>query len=202
MRLITFLVLTAIFGDDVASVSITPNAVTGGESATGTVNLSAPAPAGGTSVTFTSNNPSVVVQGVRVAQGQTSATFPIASTPVTANANATVTATVGKTSATTTLTVNAPCVVALVLQLSVTNGVAGDGTLSGTIGLNGTAPSGGITVNLISGGGNIGTVVVAQGKTSDAVKLNLADVTQLKDSTVTAQSGSCTGLAATVRKDL
>jgi len=84
------------------------------------------------------------------------------------------------------------------LKISVTSGVTGSGTLFGTVDLNGPAPSGGTTVNLVSGGGNIGSLVVPQGKASAAVNLNLADLASLKGSAVTAQTGSCTGVAASI----
>jgi hypothetical protein len=93
-------------------------------------------------------------------------------------------------------------VTAVALQLSVTNSVTGEGTLSGTVGLNGAAPSGGTIINLLSGGGNIGIVTVPQGKLNNAVNLNLTDVTQLKDMTVTAQNGACTGVSAPIKKDI
>jgi trimeric autotransporter adhesin len=188
----------------IASISITPNALTGGESASGVVNLMSPAPTGGATLTLSSNNPAVVPGGssLQIPQGQLAATFPVSTSPVPTNVNATITATLGAASASTTLTVNAPCISGFTVQLSITNGVTGTGTLSGTIALNGPAPSGGTTVNLISGGGNIGTIVVPQGKSGDAVNLNLTDVTQIQETTVTAQTGSCAAVSAPVKKDL
>lgn len=76
------------------SMSITPATVTGGTNATGKVFLSAPAPAGGISVTLATHNASVArAPGiVSVPGGQTSASFTITTFPVTTNTSATITA--------------------------------------------------------------------------------------------------------------
>ena len=168
----------------------------------GTVNLAAPAPVHGVAVTVTSNNPAVNGGGpVEIPEGQLTGTFSVATTPVAASTNVTLTAAVGQSAATTTLTLNPPCVAATDLKLLITNGATGNGTLSGTVGLNGMAPSGGTTVNLLSGGGPIAAILVPQGKQSAAVNLNLADTTQIKDMTVTAQTGACPVLSVAVQKD-
>jgi hypothetical protein len=76
------------------SMSIAPTSVSGGTNATGTVFLSAPAPAGGISVTLSTNNASVArAPGiVTVPGGQTSASFAITTFAVTANTTVTITA--------------------------------------------------------------------------------------------------------------
>jgi hypothetical protein len=76
------------------SMSITPTSVTGGTNATGTVFLSAPAPAGGISVTLSTNNASAAQAPgiVSVPGGQTSASFAITTFAVTANTTVTITA--------------------------------------------------------------------------------------------------------------
>jgi hypothetical protein len=75
-------------------MSITPASVTGGTNATGTVFLSAPAPAGGISITLSTNNASAArAPGiVTVPGGQTSASFTITTFAVTANTTVTITA--------------------------------------------------------------------------------------------------------------
>jgi hypothetical protein len=76
------------------SMTISPTTVRGGTSATGTVFLSAPAPAGGISVTLATSNASVVrVPGiVSVAGGQTSASFTVTTFAVANNTLVTITA--------------------------------------------------------------------------------------------------------------
>jgi hypothetical protein len=75
-------------------MSIIPNRVRGGTNATGTVFLSAPAPAGGISVTLATSNFSVArVPGiVTVPAGQTSADFTVTTFPVGNNTTVTITA--------------------------------------------------------------------------------------------------------------
>jgi hypothetical protein len=76
------------------SMSITPTSVTGGTNATGTVFLSAPAPAGGISVTLSTSNASAArAPGiVTVPGGQTSANYTITTFAVATNTTATITA--------------------------------------------------------------------------------------------------------------
>src|SRR5438105_3884130 len=75
-------------------MSITPTSVTGGTNATGRVFLSAPAPAGGISVTLSTNNASAAQAPgiVNVPGGQTSASLTITTFAVSANTTATITA--------------------------------------------------------------------------------------------------------------
>ena len=76
------------------SITITPASVSGGTNATGTVFLSAPAPAGGISVTLsTSNAAAATVPGiVSVPGGQTSANFTVTTFAVQTNTSVTITA--------------------------------------------------------------------------------------------------------------
>jgi hypothetical protein len=93
------------------SMTITPASVSGGTNATGTVFLSAPAQAGGISVTLATSNPSVAsVPGiVSVLGGQTSANFTVTTSAVQTNTVATITAFYDTTrSANLTVTAGAP----------------------------------------------------------------------------------------------
>ena len=76
------------------SMSIAPASVTGGTNATGTVFLSAPAPAGGVSVTLSTSNRSVASAPgiVTIPEGQTSATYTLTTFAVSATTSATITA--------------------------------------------------------------------------------------------------------------
>ena len=80
-----------------SGVSLNPTSVTGGGASTGTVTLSAAAPAGGVVVTLSSNPTGVVTvsPSVSVPPGGTTATFTVATTPVTASTTVTISATLG-----------------------------------------------------------------------------------------------------------
>jgi hypothetical protein len=93
------------------SMAITPASVSGGTNATGTVFLSAPAPAGGISVTLATSNANVArAPGiVSVPGGQTSASFTIMTFAVGNNTSVTITAFFDTTvSANLTVTAGAP----------------------------------------------------------------------------------------------
>jgi uncharacterized protein (TIGR03437 family) len=89
------------------ALTLSQSSVTAGASVTGTVTLSAAAPAGGASVTLQSTSTAAQVPAsVTVAAGQTSATFTITTQAVSAAQNVTITASYAGVSKTATLTVN------------------------------------------------------------------------------------------------
>jgi uncharacterized protein (TIGR03437 family) len=85
------------------SVTITPTSVTGGQTATGTVTLSGPAPTGGLDVQVSLNTQASIA--IAVAAGQTSATFQINTVAVTSSTTLTITAALDGVQRTATLTV-------------------------------------------------------------------------------------------------
>ena len=91
-----------------ASLSVSPASVVGGNPATGTATLTTPAPAGGRVVTLSSSPAGVatVPASVTVAQGATSATFPVTTSVVGSPTTATITGSSGGVNRTATLTVN------------------------------------------------------------------------------------------------
>ncbi len=92
-----------------SSLALAPTSVTGGASATGTVTLTAAAPAGGTAVSLTSSNVAVSVPtSVTVPGGQTSASFTATTSSVSTQTLVTVTASTAGASRTATLTLNPP----------------------------------------------------------------------------------------------
>jgi hypothetical protein len=92
----------------VSSLTLSPNAVTGGASSTGTVTLSARAQTA-TTVRLSSNNASAAVpSSVTVAAGASSATFNVNTAQVSTATTATLTATLNATSRSATLTINPP----------------------------------------------------------------------------------------------
>lgn len=78
-----------------ANFTVSPADLTGGNPATGTVTISLPAPAQGTTITLTSSEPTVaaVAASVTVPAGQTSTTFTVTTQPVTASHTVVITAT-------------------------------------------------------------------------------------------------------------
>jgi hypothetical protein len=92
----------------VASLSLNPTTVTGGNSSTGTVTLTAVAQTS-TTVAITSNNAAAIVpSSVVVPAGSSSRTFTIGTTQVPATTSAIITASLNNTSRSATLTINPP----------------------------------------------------------------------------------------------
>lgn len=91
--------LSQLFGStaQLLNVTVAPNTIAGGNSATGTVTLTAAAPSGGLQVGLVSNQPSVLIvpSSVTVPQGQASVNFAISTVDPPDNANVTVTASYG-----------------------------------------------------------------------------------------------------------
>jgi hypothetical protein len=95
-------------GPTVTAVTLDPITVDGGAASTGTVTLSAAAPAGGATVTLSSSVPATatVPASVVVPEGATTATFPVTTNAVTVATPVTITASFGGATATATLTVD------------------------------------------------------------------------------------------------
>ncbi len=108
-----------------SALSFSPTTVVGGSSSTGTVRLSAAAPAGGTVVTLTDDSAAAGVPStVTVTAGTTSRTFSVTTTAVTAANPVTVSAGSGGVTRSATLTVNPPTPAAPTL-LAPANGATG-----------------------------------------------------------------------------
>ncbi len=131
-----------------SAISVTPTSVLGGTSATGTVTLSGPAPAGGRVVTLSSNlTAASVPSSVTVAAGASTATFTITTTSIAYNAAATLSASNNGVTVTTSMTVRGPAPTTVTLSPT---SVAGGRTSTATITLEAAAPSGGVVVDLSS----------------------------------------------------
>lgn len=159
------LTVTAV---SLSTLTISPTSVTGGESATGTVTLSAAAGDGGVIVTLLSNRAQAVVPAsVTVPAGATSANFPITTASVDAAVAADITATAG-VSRTTRLTLQP---VLQAISVSPTPQMAG-ASLNITISLVNPAPAGGRTIDLSSDNAAVpvpATATVAAGSRSVVV---------------------------------
>ena len=121
----------------VSALTVNPTAVVGGNASTGTVTLSAAAPAGGAAVTLTDNSSAVTVPAsVTVAAGATTATFSIATTSVTASSSATITAAYGGVTRTASLNVNPPAQSQTAVLTVTATGRSGERVTSSPAGIN------------------------------------------------------------------
>jgi len=126
----------------VQSVAVSPAAITGGRSATLTVRLTMPAPAGGVRVSLQSNAPQASLPAsVIVPAGQSSVSVQVATHPVAQRVHATLTAALNGSQASTTLTISPPAPISLTLSPST---VAGGSSATASVLLNGSAPPGGL----------------------------------------------------------
>ena len=130
------------------SVSANPSTVTGGNSATGTVTLTAPAPAGGISVALSSAPSAIIVPAsVVIPATQSSASFSISTTPVGTTTAGSISASYNGVEKSTTVTVMPPALTLLSVSPST---VTGGTTVTGTVTLSAPAPAGGVLITLQS----------------------------------------------------
>ena len=184
----------------VTSVSLNPTSVAGSSSSVGTIHLNGPAPAGGATVTLSSNNAAATVPGtVTVLAASSTANFTVATTSVATVTTPTITATFNGT-ATAQLTIN-PIAVASV-SLNPTSVTGGSATSTGTVTLNGPAPSGGIQVALASSNTAVATVVspvtVLAGSTTANFTVTTLSVVSQATSSITATLNGSSSATLTV----
>ena len=196
----------------ILSLTISPSSVTGGQGATGTVTLTAAAPAGGIPVNLSSNNSAAGVPvSVTVQQGQTSATFPLTTTPVSSTTVATITASSANT-VSANLTINpsgggggsggggTPTGTITSLTISPPSVTGGD-TATGTVMLSAPAPAGGIPVSLSSNNGAAGVqpvVTVQQGQTSATFPVTTTPVSSTTTAMIIATSANSVSAPLTI----
>jgi len=175
----------------VATVSLNPTAVTGGSSSTGTVTLTGPAPSAGTLVTLSSSSANAKVPtAVRVAAGNTTATFTVTTTPTAANVTATITGKQGTASQSAFLAILPPILNGLTLNPTT---VTGGSPSTGTVTLSGPAPSGGTVVSLSSSSSDASvpaTVTVAAGSTTGTFTVFTISYPANVTATITAKLGT------------
>jgi hypothetical protein len=188
-----------------STFSTNPSTVVGGNGSSGTVVLSTPAPEGGALIALSSNNPAVasVPQTVLAPAISFTATFAIATTPVTANTTVTITAAYNGTTRTATLTVTpgTPDPPAASLQSLTLNPstVVGGSTSQGAITLSAGAPATGAAVSLSSTNAAVagvpGSVVVNPGATTATFTVSTASVSASTPVTIGATYGGTTRTA-------
>jgi len=183
------------------SVSLSPTSVPGGTTSTGTVTLSGPAPSGGAVVTLTSSRTSAatVPASVTIAANATTATFAVTSIPVASNTSATISAIYAGTTRTASLTVTSATLTSVSLNPT---SVKGGGTSTGTVTLNGPAPSGGTVVTLTSSNTGVATVpsstTVSAGSTTASFTVSTRTVTLTRTVTISATKGVTRNATLTV----
>ncbi len=189
---------------NVASLTITPNPVVMGKSATGKVTLTAPAPAGGAVINLGDDlSPTTMPASITIPAGQLSKTFSIKTTYMgTINYTGEVRAWIGDSVATTTLTVQTLIPISLVLS---PNSVVGGDTVTGTVTLNGPAPANGFTVSLsdnLAATTVPASVKVAAGLNKGTFTIKSAIVTVKQVGTVTASVPTASKTAALTVKPI
>lgn len=141
----------------VTSFNLNPPSITGGLQTTGTITISATSPQGGTPVMLSSNNAAATVPaGIVVPSGSTFTSFPVITTTVLTTQMVTLTATLGTSTQTGSLTVVAASALT-VSSLAVNPTTVVEGASStGTVTISGPAPPGGIQVMLTSSDPSVG----------------------------------------------
>jgi hypothetical protein len=183
-----------------SSLSLNPTSVTGGNSSTGTVTLSGPAPTGGAQVALSSSNTTAarVPASVTVAAGATSASFTVSTSAVAASTTVTISAAYGGATRSASLTVTPappPPPTLSSLTLNPTS-VTGGNSSTGMVTLNGAAPSGGARVALSSSNTAAArvpsSVTVAAGATSATFTVGTSAVAASTTVTISAAYGGAT----------
>lgn len=173
-----------------ASLSVNPATVTGGNEVIGKMTLDAPAPEEGLYLWLGSDKPAVSMPfQLRVPAGATTATFPIRTPVVMASTPVIVTAFGGGIARRADLVLLPPAVAALSLDPA---SVTGGGAVTGTVSLTGPAPAGGVLVTLISDRGSApvpGSVLVAAGMKTATFTLSTQVVAEVTTATITARGG-------------
>jgi len=185
-----------------SSLSLNPTSVTGGNSSTGTVTLSGPAPAGGTQVALSSSNTTVarVPSSVTVAAGATSASFTVSTSAVAASSTVNISAIYGGANRSASLTVTPappPPPTLASLTLNPANVIGGQSS-TGTVTLTGPAPAGGAQVFLSSSNGAArvpSSVTVPAGATGATFTVNTTLVLISTSATISASYNGTTRTA-------
>jgi len=131
-----------------SSVSVNPSSVTGGQSITGTVSISGPAPAGGASVSLSSaSSAASVPPTVTVPANATSVNFSVSTAAVGATTMGNITASFSGVTKTVNVTIQPAALMSVTLNPS---NILGGSTAVGKVTLTGPAPASGIVVTLTS----------------------------------------------------
>jgi hypothetical protein len=180
-------VQVSVLAPVMASLTVDPNAVVGGSTAMGTLELSSVAPAGGLTVSLTSSLSDVgVPSSVTVPAGSTSVTFVIQTTKVTDDVTAVITASLNGNTRTSQIRVVAHQLATVAITPS---SVSGGSSYTGRVTLQQAAPAGGIVVSLTSSDSAVSvpvSVTIDAGKSAVTFSGSTTAVTSTKVVTITA----------------
>jgi hypothetical protein len=193
------------------TVTVNPATVTGAGTSTGTVSLSAAAPAGGVLVTLASSNTSAatVPASVSVPAGAVSATFSITVNTVTSTSTVAISGVYSGVTKSANLTVNPPAATVSLLSITLSpTTIVGGKNSTGTAKLTAAAPAGGALVSLSSSNTAIAavpaSVAIPAGATSATFAVTTTPASSTASATIsgtmagTTKSASLTVSAATI----
>jgi hypothetical protein len=188
--------LSVVNGPALNTVSVAPTSILGGTASTGTVTLSASAPAGGTVILLSSSSLDATVPGsVTVSAGAKTATFTVKSAPVATNVSAVVTAKLGTVTKTAAITVQAAVLTGFTVAPDTFVG-SSTTSVTGTLTLNGPPPSAGATIKLTSSDPTAvsvpATALIHSGNTSVTFPIKHYAVKSNELVTITATYGATT----------
>ena len=182
--------LYCLDSEHVTLITISPSAVYGGQTATGTVTMSYSAPTGGAVVNLTSPSANISFPpSVTIPAGQTTATFTITTQPVDLQTTAVVSATPSNNQ-TATLTINPAALSGLSLNPTTLQGGASS---AATVTLGSPAGPSGIVVNLTSSNSAASvpaTVTVSPGQTTGTFSISTSPVDASTGVSITASYGA------------
>ncbi|HEV2915112.1 MAG TPA: BACON domain-containing carbohydrate-binding protein [Pyrinomonadaceae bacterium] len=174
-------------GPVLSSLTLGATVVAGCKGVTGTVRISAPAPANGTVVTLSDNLPSTTLPAsVTIPAGATAANFSITTVPVSTSQTGTVTAKLGTVIKTASLTVRPIGVSGVAVS---PNPIVGGNAATGRVSLECVAGPGNITVTLsdnLTATTLPASIVVPAGTSSQTFQITTAAVSATQSGTLTA----------------
>ncbi|HEY3783468.1 MAG TPA: hypothetical protein VGL56_20485 [Fimbriimonadaceae bacterium] len=186
---------TATISPAVSSLSPSQSSFVGGSSVQATVGVDYPAPAN-TTVTVTSNNTAVIPStSAAVSQGTMLGAFTLTSKAVTVATSVKLTATLGTTSKTATVTVNPPPTPAITGFYPSAGVIVGGNAATASVTLASAAGTSGYVVKLATNTAGFtlpATVTVASGQKSVSFAMTSTPVTAVTHVTLTATFGSST----------
>jgi trimeric autotransporter adhesin len=191
--------VTAGPAPELDSLTLDPDSVTGGESATGTVTLTEPAPLSGLVVELTSSNSSVanVPESVTIGGGSTSATFTVSTSEVGSSSEVEISGLLNGITRMAILSVNDGSTPPALSSLSLSpTTVTGGESATGMVTLTAAAPPGGMTVTLLSSNTAVATVpasvTVPDGATSATFTVSTSSVSNDTSVTISASHDGVT----------
>jgi len=185
----------------ITDVSASPSSITGGQVVVGSVSVSvAPGSrSGAISISLSTKSTNISIPAsVTIPVGKTSATFSIGTKPVAFDSNVNFSATYAGIQQSGAITVLAPVLTGL--TVSPTTIIGGPrSNCTGTVTINGVAPTGGVTVALAATGNGAAStpanVTIAAGKSSATFTISTSKVVKSTTIGITATLGGTTKMA-------